>query len=111
MWINSVHAQAPLTKLCSMKFKFQCIYVQENSFFAMNKINSKYVILSYSKFSAENMIHTDDIKTQPRGVIIKNCNPVDFYSCKLKPSHINYTPTERFFLIIVDTPKEFHTII
>ena len=41
------------------------------------------------------IIHTDAIKTQLGGVIIKNGKPIAFYSQKLNPAQINNTTTER----------------
>ena len=61
----------------------------------MNKIMGRDVILPYPNFSAYFIIHTYDSKMQLRGVMIKNSNPVDFYSCKLNPARINYTTIER----------------
>ena len=44
----------------------------------MNKIVGQDALLSYSNFSEEFIIHTDARKTQIRGVIIQNGNPISF---------------------------------
>ena len=50
-------------------------------------------------------------KLSSGGVIIENRKPIAFYSRKLTPKQINYTPTEWELLIIMESLKEFWTII
>ena len=47
------------------------------------------MLLSYPNFSEEFIIHTNDSKTQLRGIITQNRRPVAFFSYKLTPTHTN----------------------
>ena len=77
----------------------------------MKKILGCDVLIYYPNFSKKFIINTDDSKTQLGGVISKNGKPIAFYSRKLTPPQINYTTTERELLSIVETLKEFRTIL
>ena len=68
MWCKSVHKLSYLTKL----------------------IAGRDVIMQYLSFSKEFIIHKDDIKSQIRGIMIKNGKSIAFYSCKLAPTQIHY---------------------
>ena len=56
-------------------------------------------------------MHTDVSKTHLGGVISQNGKPIDFYSHKLTTAQINYTDTEVELVSIVETLKEFLTIL
>ena len=72
----------------------------------MKNLVGQYVFLSYNNFSEEFIFHIDDKKTQLRSVIIQNWDPITFYSLKLTHAQINYTPTEKELLSVVETLKE-----
>ena len=59
----------------------------------MKKILVREILLSYTKYSEEFIIHTDDYKMKIGGLIIQNGKTVYFYSHKLITSKINYTDT------------------
>ena len=111
MWRHRAHILAPLTKLCSTKTKFKWSSVEQNAFEAIKKIVGRDVLLSYPDFTKEFVIHTDASKAQLGGVISQSGKPIAFYSRKLTPAQINYTTTERELLSIVETLKEFRTIL
>ena len=76
----------------------------------MRNIVGRDVLLSYPNFSKEFIIHTDASNTQRGGIMSQNGKPIDFYSCKLIPSQINYTTIEKELLTIVETLKEFQNL-
>ena len=76
MFRKRAHTLAPLTKLCSTKFKFKCTDVENNYFIAMKNIVGRDVLLSYPNFSRKFTIHTNASKTQLGGVISKNGKPI-----------------------------------
>ena len=82
------HTLDPLTKLWSTKVKLKWTDIDPNSFMEMNKIVSRYSLLSYPNFIEEFIIHADPRKTQLGIVIIQNWNPIVFYSHKLTPENL-----------------------
>ena len=77
----------------------------------MRKIVGCNVLLSYPNFREKFIKHTDASNTQLGGVISQNGKPIAFYSRKLTPAKINYTTTEKELLSIVETLKQFRTIL
>ena len=69
MFRKWAHELAPLTKWFSNKVKFKFTDVDKNSFIVMEKIVGIYVLILYSNFSEEFIIHTDAIRTQTWEVI------------------------------------------
>ena len=65
--------------------------------------------MSYPDFKKPFDIHTDTSDLQLGAVIIQNGKPIAFYSRKLNPAQTRYTTTEKEFLAIVETLKEFKT--
>ena len=56
-------------------------------------------------------IHTDASHRQIGAIITQDNKPIAFYSRKLRDGQHNYTTTERELLAIVETLKEFWTIL
>ena len=77
----------------------------------MKTIVGRDVLLSYPNFSQKFIIHTDSRNTQFWGIISQNEKTISFYSGKLTPAQINYIKTEKELLSMVETLKEFCTII
>ena len=77
----------------------------------MKKILSKETLLSYPDFNKPFETHTDASNTQLGAVVSQNGKPIAFYSCKLLPAQTQYTTTEKELLSIVETLKEFRTIL
>ena len=79
MWLKHAHTIAPVTKLCLAKVKFKWTGVESDAFIPTNKIVGRDVLLSYPNFNKIFITHTDAIKIQLRGLIIKNGNSIIFY--------------------------------
>ena len=77
----------------------------------MKKVMSRQTLLIYPNFSQPFHIFADGSKVQLGAVIMQNGKPVAFYSRKLTPAQINYTTSERELLSIVETLKEFRSIL
>lgn len=75
------------------------------------KIISTNAILAFPNFDEEFVIYTDASKYQLGGVITQKGRPLAFYSRKLTDAQTRYTTTERELLSIVETLKEFRTIL
>ena len=77
----------------------------------MKKLISKETLLTYPDFSQPFEIHTNASKVQLGACISQNNKPIAFYSRKLNPAQTRYITTERELLSIVETLKEFRTIL
>jgi hypothetical protein len=77
----------------------------------MKKIMARGTILAYPNFEIPFEVHTDASAYQLGAVISQNGKPIAFYSRKLTPKQTRYTTTERELLSIVETLKEFQTIL
>ena len=111
MWRRRSHVLAPLTELCSETKKFVWGETQRKAFAEAKKILSKEAILAFPDFTKEFVIYTDASKYQLGGVITQDGRPLAFYSRKLNDAQTRYTTTERELLSIVETLKEFKTIL
>ena len=77
----------------------------------MKKLVSRNMLLLYPNFNEIFEIYTDVSKLQLGAVISKKGRPIAFYSRKLNSTQVNYTTVERELLSIVETLKEFRTIL
>ena len=77
----------------------------------MKKILAREVILAFPDFNKTFEIYTDASDTQLGAVIAQDNKPIAFYSKKLNPAQTRYTTTEKELLSIVETCKEFRTIL
>ena len=68
-------------------------------------------MLFHPDFNKKFEIHTDASLHQIGAVITQDGKPVAFCSRKLRDEQHNYTTTERELLAIVETLKEFRTIL
>ena len=69
------------------------------------------VLLAYPNFNAPFQIHTDESNLQIGTVIYQKSNPIAFYSQKMNITQQKYTTTEKKFLYIVSSLKEFRNIL
>jgi RNase H-like domain found in reverse transcriptase/Integrase zinc binding domain len=111
MWIRRSHVLTPLTRLTSDGVPWNWTNVERKAFHTMKKIISRETLLAYPNFNEPFVIHTDASKTQLGAVISQNNRPIAFYSKKLNPAQTRYTTTERELLSIVETLKEFRSIL
>ena len=72
---------------------------------------AKETLLAYPNFSKPFHIHTDASDVQLGACISQDGKPIAFYSRKLNPAQTKYTTTEQELLSIVETLKEFRTIL
>ena len=72
---------------------------------------SREVMLAFPDFSQPFEIYTDASNLQLGAVVAQNNRPIAFFPRKLNPAQRHYTTTERELLAIVETLKEFRTIL
>ena len=111
MWIRRSHILAPLAALTSDGVKWDWKEEHSKAFNDMKNVIAKEVMLSYPDFNKPFVIHTDASHYQLGAVISQDNKPIAFYSRKLIPAQQRYTTTERELLSIVETLKEFRTIL
>ena len=75
------------------------------------KIVACNVMLAYPNFNKEFVIHTDAHHTQLGAIISQDRKPIAFFSRKLNGAQTWYTMTKKELLSIVETLKEFRTIL
>ncbi|GAX23113.1 hypothetical protein FisN_UnNu094 [Fistulifera solaris] len=113
MWRHRSTILAPLTELTkkSEKAKFLWEPRHEHAFKAIKDLLSRDVALAYPDFKEKFTIYTDASKTQLGAVIMQKGKPIAFYSRKLTPAQQKYTTTERELLSIVETLREYRSIL
>ena len=111
MWSKRSHYLAPLTALTSSKRPFHWEPMHQRSFEAIKSIVSREVMLTYPDFSKKFIIHTDASKYQLGAVIAQEGKPIAYFSRKLSPAQMKYTTGELELLSIIETLKEFRTIL
>lgn len=117
IWPRRSHILAPIVdltkgydkkkKLKPIKWTPQC----EKAFQEIKAVVAKETLLAFPNFKEKFVIHTDASDTQLGAVISQEGRPLAFYSRKLTQAQKNYTVTEKELLSIVETLKEFRTIL
>ena len=111
MWAIHSHLLQLLTALTSNKVNFKLIDVEHKVFDYIKHIFSHDTLLAYPDFNTLFDIHTDNSDFH-LGALISQCGkPIDFYTHKLTGPQTWYTVTEKQLLSIVQTLKEFRTIL
>ena len=111
MWIRRSDTLAPLSRLQSKNVKWEWGKPEQAAFDTIKRIIARETLLAHPDFSKPFEIHTDASKYQLGAVISQNNKPIAFYSRKLNDAQLNYTTTERELLAIVETLKEFRSIL
>ncbi len=111
MWIRRSHILAPLATLTSTSTPWNWTEKQSKAFALAKRVIARQVMLAYPNFNKPFIIHTDASHYQLGAVISQDGKPIAFYSRKLNPAQTRYTTTERELLSIVETLKEYRTIL
>ena len=111
MWERRSHNFLPLTKITSSKVYFKWTKIEQDKFDEIKLIVACDTLFTYTDFNEEFKIHTDDRYFQLGAVISQKVKPIAFNGRKLTDYEIRYTVTERELLSIIETIKEFRTIL
>ena len=110
MWPCHTHVLAPLTELTG-KHTFIWTPKHQQAFERMKALVAADALLVFPDPSLPFDVETDASEYQLGSVIKQQGRPVAYYSRKLNSAQHNYTTIEKELLFIVETFKEFHTIL
>ena len=105
------HTLAPLTILMYIKQGFKCTQVKQDAFNEIKWIVDHDNLLTYPDFNETCKLHTDASVSQLGAVIRQKGKPITLYSRKLTDAQQRYTSPERELPSIVETLKDFRTIL
>ena len=111
MWPRRSHTLAPLTDLLKTPKTFIWKPIHSKAFKAMKALVQADTILIYPDHNLPFDIETDSSDFQLGAVIKQNNQPVAFYTRKLNSAQKNYTTIEKELLSIVETLKEFRSML
>jgi hypothetical protein len=100
-----------LSTLTSNKVKWHWTDQHQQAFEDIKRTLSSDVLLAYPDFGAPVQINTDASGYQLGAVIRQGNKPIAFYSCKLTPAQQCYDVRECELLSIIETLKEFCSIL
>ena len=110
MWMRHTHVIAPLTALTG-KGSFIWTPECQQAFDQMKALVSSNAFLAFPDHTQPFDIKTDACEYQLGSVIKQNGCPIAYYSRKLNSAQCNYMTIEKELLSIVETFKEFRTIL
>ena len=110
MWPCRTHVLAPLTALTG-KRAFTWTSECQQAFDHMKALASSDALLAFPDHTQPFDVETDASDYQLGSNIKQNGRPIAYYSHKLNSAQRNYTTIEKELLSIVETFKEFHTIL
>ena len=102
---------APLTGLTSIKRNSKWTEVKQDDFDEIKRIVARDILLTYPDFNETFMTYTNASAFQLGAVISQKGKTIAFYSIKITDSQQRYTVTESELLRILETLKEFKTIL
>jgi hypothetical protein len=110
MWKNRAHILAPLTDL-TKNVQYEWKDIHQKAFQDIKKVISTEVLLAYPDHNKPFDIHTDASKFQIASEISQNNKPIAYFSRKLNETQKNYTTEEQELLAIVETLKEYRSML
>jgi RNase H-like domain found in reverse transcriptase len=110
MYLKRAHVLAPLTSQTG-KRKLNWTTECEQAFKAAKAMIAEEAFLQYPNHNKPFHIYADASNIQLGSVIMQGGKPVAFFSRKLNSAQRNYTTGEKELLSIVETLKEYRTML
>ena len=111
MYPKRSHILAPLTALTGKKGPLTWTNECQQAFDQMKALRAQEAFLQYPNHNQPFEIYADASDLQLGAAIFQNGKPVAFYSRKLNSAQKNYTVGEKELLSVVETLKEFKTML
>ena len=114
MWPRRSHILALLTnllKICKSTKEFPWLPIHDRAFQQMKSLVQSDTLLLYPDPNKPFHIKTDTSEFQLDAVIKQDDDPVAFYIQKLNSAQKNYMTIKREFLSVVETLKEFRSML
>ena len=111
MWPRHLYTLVPSTILTYSKKKFKWMQVEQYAFKVTKRIVALNTLLTYPDFNETFKIHTNASAFQLGPVIIQKEKHMNFYSEKITDSQQQYKLIDKELISIVETLKEFKTIL
>ncbi len=111
MWRHRSHLLAPLTSMLSTTKKFIWTPECQAAFDSLKNAITKEVMLTFPDYSKPFHLFTDACDYQLGAVLTQEHKPIAFFSRKLNDAQKKYGVGEKEMLSIVETLKEFRTIL
>ena len=111
MWPRRSHILSPLTELLKTPTRFRWSPECDIAFKHMKSLVASETLLAYPDHNIPFHIETDASDLQLGAVIKQNGKPVAFYTRKLTPAQRNYSTIEKELLSIVETFREFRSML
>ena len=110
MWPRRTHTLAPLTALTG-KAPFRWTHIEQTAFDQMKALLTADALLHYPDHNQPFDIKMDVSDYQLGAVIKQHGRLVAYYSRKLTPAQQNYTTIEKELVSIVETSREFQSLL
>jgi hypothetical protein len=110
MWKNRAHILSPLTDL-TKNVQYRWEKEHQKAFNDIKRIISTDVLLTYPDHNKPFDIHTDASNFQIASEISQDNKPIAYFSRKLNDTQKNYTTEEQELLAIVETLKEYRSML
>jgi hypothetical protein len=101
----------PLTALVGKRGTLQWTDACQQAFDNMKAVLAKDTFIKYPDHNKPFHIYCDASDLQLGSVIMQDNQPVAYYSRKLNPAQCNYTVGEKELLSVVETLKEYRTML
>ena len=111
LWQQRSHILAPLNALASPKKPWKWTKECQTAFEELKRVVSHETLLTFPDFNEEFHVYTDASDYQLGAVIMQKGKPLAFYSRTLNSAQKSYTTGEQELLSIVETLKEFRTLL